>query len=60
MTDSTTPPYAADRETLRLLQELDRLEELLEEMSDLAVWSRVEVEERLARLNARLDELPDG
>lgn len=60
MTDSSTHPNPADSETLRLLQELDRLEELLEETRDVGVSSRVEVEERLARLNARLDELPDG
>ncbi len=47
-------------ETLfRLLDELDRLEDLLEEMDDLGVSSRTDVERRLAELNAQVDELPD-
>ncbi len=45
---------------LPLLEELDRLEDLLEEMEELGVASRADVERRLADLNARVDELSDG
>ena len=41
----------------RLLDELDRLEDLLEEMDELGVASRADVQRRLAELNARVDEL---
>ena len=44
---------------LPLLEELDRLEDLLEEMEELGVASRADVERRLADLNARVDELSD-
>lgn len=44
---------------LPLLEELDRLEDLLEEMEELGVASRIDVERRLAELNARVDELSD-
>ena len=44
---------------LPLLEELDRLEDLLEEMAELNVSSRADVERRLAELNARVDELSD-
>ncbi len=40
-----------------LLEELDRLEDLLEEMADLGVASREEVEQRMTALNVRVDEL---
>ncbi len=46
-------------ELYALLQELDRLEDLLEEMTDLGVDSRAEAERRMADLNARVDQLPD-
>ena len=44
---------------LPLLEELDRLEDLLEEMAELGVGSRADVERRLTELNARVDELSD-
>ncbi len=44
---------------LPLLEELDRLEDLLEEMEELGVASRADVERRLADLNARVDEMSD-
>ena len=44
---------------LPLLEELDRLEDLLEEMEELGVGSRADVERRLAELNARVDEMSD-
>ena len=50
-------PPDPDRELLPILEELDRLEDLLEEMTDLGVASRADVERRLADLNARVDEL---
>lgn len=40
-----------------LIEELDRLEDLLEEMEELGVATRADVERRLAELNARVDEL---
>ena len=40
-----------------LLEELDRLEDLLEEMADLGVTSREEIEQRMTALNVRVDEL---
>lgn len=46
-----------DRPLLQLLEELDRLEDLLEEMDELGVGSRGDVERRMAELNARVDEL---
>lgn len=40
-----------------LLAELDRLEDLLEEMDDLKVASRADAERRMADLNAEIDRL---
>jgi len=57
---SPTESDAADKETYALLDELDRLEELVEEMDALGVSSRDEAERRLAELNERVDRLPDG
>lgn len=42
------------------LIELDRLEELIEEMDELAVGSRAEAEARLAELHRRLDGTSGG
>ena len=42
-----------------LLDELDRLEELLEEMEELGVASRDDIELRMAELNARVNELSE-
>ena len=52
---------AADRDDLDrtlypILEELDRLEDLLEEMTELGVRSVQEIERRIAELNARVDE----
>ena len=61
MTDrATTGDDSADRETYGLLDELDRLEELLEEMDALGVSSRADVERRLTELNARIDDRAGG
>ena len=43
-------------ELYRLLDELSRLEDLLEEMDELGVASRADIERRLAELNARVDD----
>lgn len=43
-----------------LLVELDRLEELLEEMAELGVASRAEAEAKLAELNRRVDEADEA
>ena len=40
-----------------LLDALDRLEDLLEEMDDLRVASRADVERRMAELNDEIDRL---
>ena len=42
-----------------LLDELDRLEDLVEEMDDLGVSSRDEIERRMRELNAQVDQLTD-
>jgi len=54
-----SPSSNADRTDYKALDELDRLEELLEEMDDLGVTSRAEVEQRIATLEALLPDL-DG
>src|SRR5687768_15091098 len=49
-----------DAELYALLDQLDRLEELLEEMDELGVASRADAERRLADLHAQVDVLaPD-
>jgi hypothetical protein len=40
-----------------LLEELDRLEDLLEEMRDLGITTVEDVERRIAELNERVDDL---
>ena len=52
-----TRTQAEERDLVILLQELDRLEELAEEMTELGITSRDDVERRMAELNARVDEL---
>jgi hypothetical protein len=41
------------------LEELNRLEDLLDDMDDLGVSTRAELERRITVLNARLDEPDD-
>lgn len=43
-----------------LYDELDRLEELLEDMAELNVTSAADAERRIAELNAKIDELENG
>ena len=44
-------------ELYRLLETLDRLEELLEDMDELGVSSRDDVEARMREIHVRVDEL---
>jgi len=46
-----------EQELFALLTELDRLEELLEDMQDLGVENVDDIERRIAELNARVDAL---
>ena len=57
--DRPTDP-SRDRALYPVLEELDRLEDLLEEMTDLGVTSRADVERRIAELNARVDATEEG
>ena len=60
MSAAKTPGHDSAEGTLYgLLDHLDRLEALLEEMDELGVASRAEIEQRIRELNARIDELPD-
>jgi hypothetical protein len=45
--------------TFDKLMELDRLEELLEEMDELGVTTRDEVAARIRALEAEIDDLPE-
>lgn len=48
---------AGEQRLYALLQELDRCEDLLEELDDLGLRTREEVERRMAELNERIDAL---
>ncbi len=48
---------SSESERYALYDELDRLEELLEDMATLGVQTAVEAEARIAELNARIDAL---
>ena len=51
---------SADAELYALIDQLDRLEELLEEMNEFGVANREEIEHRIADLHAQVDRLaPD-
>lgn len=52
-------PSNPDRTDYQALDELDRLEELLEEMNELGVSSRDEVEQRIATLEAQIPDFDD-
>jgi hypothetical protein len=49
--------HKPDDELFALLDELDRLEELIEDMDDLGVSSREQAELRIASLNLQVDAL---
>ncbi len=46
-----------EKQLFDLYDQLDRIEELLEDMSDLGITSQAEAETRLAELNAKIDQL---
>jgi uncharacterized small protein (DUF1192 family) len=52
-----SPSANSDRSAYKVLDELDRLEELLEEMDELGVSSRDEIEQRIAALEALIPDL---
>lgn len=57
---SSAPRGDTSKDDYRLLDELDRLEELLEEMEELGVASRTEIEARIATLEAQVGDIePD-
>ncbi len=56
-TEHARPENERDRRDYPILDQLDRLEELLEEMDELGVSSREEVERRIADLEAQLDDV---
>lgn len=53
------PATPSESERYALYDQLDRLEELIEDMAALGVQSAVEAEARIAELNARIDSLED-
>ncbi|HEU5433048.1 MAG TPA: hypothetical protein VFU81_15380 [Thermomicrobiales bacterium] len=57
MADQLDKKSPAGREAYRLLEELDRCEALLEDMDELGLSSREEIERHMEALHQRLDEL---
>lgn len=57
MAAKTAPTGNANGPDVRLLEELDRLEDLLEEMDELGVATRIEIEARLASLEAQIGDI---
>jgi len=57
MAAKTSPTGNASGNDVRRLEELDRLEELLEEMDELGVTTRSEIEARLASLEAQIADI---
>jgi PHD/YefM family antitoxin component YafN of YafNO toxin-antitoxin module len=51
---------ARDRTTEQLLIQLDRLEELREDLLELGITSLAELDERIAELEQQVGEDPDG
>jgi hypothetical protein len=54
------PPDQPANDLYMVLDELDRLEELIEDMDDLGVSSREEAERRMAELDAQVEALAPG
>ncbi|MEZ4498913.1 MAG: hypothetical protein R2839_02385 [Thermomicrobiales bacterium] len=52
-------PSVSESDLYGLYDELDRLEELLEDMASLQVRSVADIEDRIAELNARIDAIED-
>lgn len=59
MNDRPSASPTSDHDLGRILDELDRLEELLEDMAELGVSTKDEAEARMRQLHAVVDEL-DG
>jgi hypothetical protein len=57
MSDQSDTKPAADREVYRLLEELDRCEALLEDLDELGLSTRDEIERHMEALHKRLDAL---
>jgi hypothetical protein len=57
MSTSRPSPLEKSPDLHQILDELDRLEELLEDMAELGVSSRDEAEARMRQLNVLVDEL---
>ncbi len=51
------PKQSKSKDLFEHYEELDRLEELLEDMNELGVTSIAEIEARMLLLNERIDEL---
>lgn len=58
MAKATSEPSAEDAR-YALFDQLDQLEELLEDMIALDVESRVQIEQRIEELNAKIDALDE-
>jgi hypothetical protein len=54
---SQPPP---NKEILSLYDELDRIEELLEDMIELKISSKADAERRIDELNSRIDQLEEA
>jgi hypothetical protein len=54
---SQTPP---NKEILALYDELDRIEELVEDMIELKISSKADAERRIDELNSRIDQLEEA
>jgi hypothetical protein len=57
--NESVPTSDRDQADYALLDLLDRLEELLEAMDELGVVSRAEIERRIAKLEAQLEDVAD-
>lgn len=55
MSDPPDKKSTADREIYRLLEELDRCEALIEDMDELGLSTREEIERHMEMLHQRLD-----
>ena len=55
--EAATPVDERDRSDYPILDQLDRLEELIEAMDELGVASREEIERRIAELEAQLEDI---
>jgi hypothetical protein len=56
----TPKPVGTDKRLFALYDELDRIEELLEDMLDLKISSKDEAERRIVELNEQIDQIEEG